>query len=96
MYRNKFDFMNRSLIRKNKLKKLAFATANNCSSGAYFDDYKNRYVKINGKSKKYFKKLSNHKLKNKLNCLDSKINSNYDNYTILNNKKNYDLWWSLY
>lgn len=90
---NKFDFKKRKIIENNKLKKLSQKTKY-CHCGAYYDNEKERYIKISSKSKKEYKKFSNHRIRAKYRNL-LKFN-NLEDLAILNYKKIYDLYMILY
>lgn len=93
---NIYNFSERKSLDIKKLIKLSEATKNtfNCS-GAYFDIKKNRYVKVDAERKKWFKKQSNHRLRVRLRVADANLND-YDNYFIINHKKNYNMETLLY
>lgn len=80
------NLFNRTYNRNRKLKKLAEESraSKYDEAGAYFDEKKNRYVKINSKSKKFLKKKANHEFRAKLKMIDARA---LDDYVILNNKK---------
>ena len=82
------NLFTRTYNRNKKLKKLAFESraSKGDEAGAYFDEKKNRYVKINADSKKFLKRKANHEFKTLLKKIDSRI-IDIDDYVILNNKK---------
>ena len=71
------NFKLRDQIKKNRLKKLA-EQSGSYSRGAYFDRYRNRYIRINNsfKRKKFYKQYVTKAVRHEMKC---NLKKNYEN-----------------
>ena len=84
MVKHPMNKKERNDIEKHKIKKLAEDTSYWCGAGAYFDDYKNRYIRY-WYRKKWLKRVA---AKATRKMKDVTNGSLY--------KKAFDLWWELF